>query len=130
MLGFNGGGWNVVNLAVLMFIKGRWKHAQVLQQQRSCSLSAPPTSHLLESHASNTNLKTTTKSFTTTISFSAAVAAVNSGSVPREKADFVVIGAGIIGLTIARELAMKGREVLVVESGTGFGTGTSSRNSE
>lgn len=23
-LGFNGGGWNVVNLAVLMFVKGRW----------------------------------------------------------------------------------------------------------
>ncbi|GAB2221712.1 hypothetical protein Droror1_Dr00012898 [Drosera rotundifolia] len=75
-------------------------------------------------------LKTTTKSFTSTTSFSAAAVAVNSGSVPREKADCVVIGAGIIGLAIARELAMKGREVLVVESGASFGTGTSSRNSE
>ncbi|KAG8372049.1 hypothetical protein BUALT_Bualt12G0026200 [Buddleja alternifolia] len=52
-------------------------------------------------------------------------------SVPREKADAVVIGAGVVGIAVARELAMKlGREVLVIESGPTFGTGSSSRNSE
>lgn len=49
---------------------------------------------------------------------------------PAEAADAVVIGAGVVGLAIARELALKGREVLVVESAGTFGTGTSSRNSE
>lgn len=44
--------------------------------------------------------------------------------------DCVVIGAGVVGIAIARELALKGREVLVLESAPTFGTGTSSRNSE
>lgn len=44
--------------------------------------------------------------------------------------DCIVLGAGVIGLAIARELAMKGRDVLVVEQAEGIGTGTSSRNSE
>ncbi|XP_072976560.1 L-2-hydroxyglutarate dehydrogenase, mitochondrial [Typha angustifolia] len=52
------------------------------------------------------------------------------GGVPKESADVVVIGAGVVGLAVARELALKGREVLVVESASTFGTGTSSRNSE
>ncbi|MFO8141402.1 MAG: FAD-dependent oxidoreductase, partial [Marinobacter sp.] len=42
----------------------------------------------------------------------------------------VVIGAGVIGLAIGRELARSGREVLVLEAGSCFGEGTSSRNSE
>lgn len=42
----------------------------------------------------------------------------------------VVIGAGVVGLAIARELASSGREVLVLEAGPRFGEGTSSRNSE
>ncbi|KAJ7976498.1 L-2-hydroxyglutarate dehydrogenase, mitochondrial [Quillaja saponaria] len=50
--------------------------------------------------------------------------------VPKEKVDCVVIGAGVVGLTVARALALKGREVLVLESAPTFGTGTSSRNSE
>jgi flavin-dependent dehydrogenase len=41
-----------------------------------------------------------------------------------------VVGAGAVGLAVARALAMAGREVLVVESASSFGTGTSSRNSE
>lgn len=53
-----------------------------------------------------------------------------SNSAPREKVDCVVIGAGVVGIAIARELALKGREVLVLESAPTFGTGTSSRNSE
>jgi L-2-hydroxyglutarate oxidase LhgO len=42
----------------------------------------------------------------------------------------VVIGAGVVGLAIARELSLAGMEVLVAESAEGIGTGTSSRNSE
>ncbi|XP_054775866.1 L-2-hydroxyglutarate dehydrogenase, mitochondrial-like isoform X2 [Prosopis cineraria] len=52
------------------------------------------------------------------------------GSVAREKVDCLVIGAGVVGLAVARALALKGREVLVVESASTFGTATSSRNSE
>ncbi|XP_057784598.1 L-2-hydroxyglutarate dehydrogenase, mitochondrial [Salvia miltiorrhiza] len=52
-------------------------------------------------------------------------------SVPKETAEAVVIGAGVVGVAVARELAAKGgREVLVVESAPTFGTGSSSRNSE
>lgn len=42
----------------------------------------------------------------------------------------VVIGAGVVGLAIARKLAHEGREVLVLEAGPRFGEGLSSRNSE
>ncbi|XP_073132428.1 L-2-hydroxyglutarate dehydrogenase, mitochondrial [Henckelia pumila] len=52
-------------------------------------------------------------------------------SIPKEKADAVVIGAGVVGIAVARELAMRhGRDVVVIESAPTFGTGTSSRNSE
>lgn len=44
--------------------------------------------------------------------------------------DCIVLGAGVVGLAIARELAATGREVLVVEASEGIGTGTSARNSE
>jgi len=42
----------------------------------------------------------------------------------------IVIGAGVVGLAIARELALSGIEVLVAEQADAIGTGTSSRNSE
>ena len=42
----------------------------------------------------------------------------------------VVVGAGVIGLAVARGLAMKGREVLVLESTDAIGTGISARSSE
>jgi len=42
----------------------------------------------------------------------------------------LVIGAGVVGLAVARELAMHGREVLLVEQESGIGMQTSSRNSE
>jgi L-2-hydroxyglutarate oxidase LhgO len=45
-------------------------------------------------------------------------------------ADCVVVGAGVVGLAIARELALAGREVIVAEAGGAIGTATSSRNSE
>ncbi len=44
--------------------------------------------------------------------------------------DCVVIGAGVIGLAVARALALQGREVMVLEAAEAIGTGTSSRNSE
>jgi L-2-hydroxyglutarate oxidase LhgO len=42
----------------------------------------------------------------------------------------VVIGAGVVGLAVARALALAGRDVLVVEAAGHVGTETSSRNSE
>ena len=42
----------------------------------------------------------------------------------------VVVGAGVVGLAIARELALAGREVLILERNDAIGTETSSRNSE
>ena len=47
-----------------------------------------------------------------------------------EQVDCAVIGAGVVGLAIARELAMAGREVIVLEAAEAIGTHTSSRNSE
>ena len=47
-----------------------------------------------------------------------------------ETVDCVVVGAGVVGLAIARELALAGREVIVLEAAEGIGTQTSSRNSE
>jgi L-2-hydroxyglutarate oxidase LhgO len=47
-----------------------------------------------------------------------------------ERIDCAVIGAGVVGLAIARELALAGREVLVLEAEHGIGEHTSSRNSE
>lgn len=47
-----------------------------------------------------------------------------------DRVDCVVVGAGVVGLAVARALALKGREVLVLEAADAIGTGTSSRNSE
>lgn len=47
-----------------------------------------------------------------------------------EKIDCAVIGAGAVGLAIARRLAIAGREVVILEAEQAFGTHTSSRNSE
>ena len=47
-----------------------------------------------------------------------------------ELVECLVVGAGVIGLAIARALARAGREVIVVESESGIGSGVSSRNSE
>ncbi len=47
-----------------------------------------------------------------------------------ETTDAIVIGAGVIGLAIARELAMHGRQVIVIERNATIGQETSSRNSE
>ena len=47
-----------------------------------------------------------------------------------DKIDCAVIGGGVVGLAIARKLAIEGREVVVLEAEEHFGTHTSSRNSE
>jgi len=44
--------------------------------------------------------------------------------------DAVVVGAGVVGLAVARALARSGREVIVLEGEKAIGTHTSSRNSE
>ncbi|MDE3177363.1 MAG: NAD(P)/FAD-dependent oxidoreductase [Pseudomonadota bacterium] len=44
--------------------------------------------------------------------------------------DACIVGAGVIGLAVARALARSGRSVLVVEARAAFGEETSSRNSE
>ena len=47
-----------------------------------------------------------------------------------DSVECLVIGAGVIGLAIARALARSGREVVVLESERIIGSGASSRNSE
>ena len=47
-----------------------------------------------------------------------------------DRVDCVVVGAGVVGLAVARALAMAGREALVLEACHAIGTQTSSRNSE
>lgn len=47
-----------------------------------------------------------------------------------ERIDAVVIGAGVVGLAIARALALTGRDVALLEANDAFGAETSSRNSE
>ena len=47
-----------------------------------------------------------------------------------ETLDCAVIGAGVVGLAIARKLAQSGRDVVILEAEDAFGTHTSARNSE
>lgn len=53
-------------------------------------------------------------------------------AMPADEADVdaVVVGAGVIGLAVARALALAGREVIVLDAEATHGTQTSSRNSE
>ena len=47
--------------------------------------------------------------------------------------DFVetcIVGAGVVGLAVARQLALTGQQVMVLERSSRFGEGVSSRNSE
>jgi len=47
-----------------------------------------------------------------------------------EAVECVVVGAGVVGLAVARALARAGIEVMVLEREYGIGFETSSRNSE
>jgi len=53
-----------------------------------------------------------------------------SGRTDWAVADSVVVGAGVVGLAVARRLALAGRDVVVLEAADAIGTETSSRNSE
>lgn len=54
----------------------------------------------------------------------------NMPGVERVDIQHLVIGAGVVGLAVAAELARRGNEVFVLEAGPGVGCGISSRNSE
>ncbi|QWE07871.1 NAD(P)/FAD-dependent oxidoreductase [Polynucleobacter ibericus] len=47
-----------------------------------------------------------------------------------DQVDCVVIGAGVVGLAVAREMALQGRETILLERESSFGTISSARNSE
>lgn len=47
-----------------------------------------------------------------------------------DRIDAVVVGAGVVGLAIARALSLAGKSVIILEREAQFGSGTSSRNSE
>lgn len=47
-----------------------------------------------------------------------------------DRIDAIVIGAGVVGLAVARALAQQGHETVVLEAADAIGTATSSRNSE
>ncbi len=47
-----------------------------------------------------------------------------------DRVECVVVGAGVVGLAVARELAQRGHEVVLLESGPAIGLETSSRNSQ
>jgi L-2-hydroxyglutarate oxidase LhgO len=49
---------------------------------------------------------------------------------PAYKVEAVVIGAGVVGLAVARALAISGKEVLLLDRASRIGSETSSRNSE
>jgi glycine/D-amino acid oxidase-like deaminating enzyme len=50
-------------------------------------------------------------------------------SLPIERPEVLVVGGGVIGTTIALELARRGREVVLLERETEAGGGASSGNS-
>ena len=49
---------------------------------------------------------------------------------PMDQVDVAIVGAGVVGLAIARELALAGHDTWILEASPAFGTGASSRNSE
>ena len=55
---------------------------------------------------------------------------ISNGASSAFRVEACVIGAGVIGLAVARALALAGKEVLILENENTFGSGTSSRNSE
>src|SRR5665213_1584623 len=56
--------------------------------------------------------------------------ASESGMSDRFSCDAVVIGAGVVGLAVARQLAQRGLETFILEKNAHFGMETSARNSE
>ena len=52
------------------------------------------------------------------------------GNGKRATVQILVIGAGVVGLSVARQAALAGHEVIIAEKTSGIGNGVSSRNSE
>ena len=44
--------------------------------------------------------------------------------------DILIIGAGVIGLSVAYNLAGSGKKILIIDKENNYGKGISSRNSE
>ncbi|HXP73021.1 MAG TPA: NAD(P)/FAD-dependent oxidoreductase [Stellaceae bacterium] len=59
-----------------------------------------------------------------------AARSTGGAAVSESQVECVVVGAGVVGLAVARALAQAGREVLVLEKERWIGSETSSRNSE
>lgn len=76
------------------------------------------------------NLKPTWKLVNVDASSTSRGVSSGAETIAKERVDTVVIGAGVVGLAVARELSRRGREVLILDSASTFGTVTSSRNSE
>src|SRR5436190_4618906 len=55
---------------------------------------------------------------------------LNNRGQPGTAMQVLVVGAGVVGLAVARAAALAGHEVIVAEAAHMIGTGTSSRNSE
>jgi L-2-hydroxyglutarate oxidase LhgO len=47
-----------------------------------------------------------------------------------DQVECVVVGAGVVGLAVARQIAQSGKETILLERESSFGTITSARNSE
>ena len=54
----------------------------------------------------------------------------NSGMADVDFVETCIIGAGVVGLAVARQLTLDGQQVIVLERNSRFGEGVSSRNSE
>lgn len=67
---------------------------------------------------------------TRTLSSPSGAAAASACDSDTHHVECVVIGAGVVGLACARALSLAGREVLILDSHSKFGTQTSSRHSE
>jgi L-2-hydroxyglutarate oxidase LhgO len=59
-----------------------------------------------------------------------SVSSSSNAASSMDRTDAVVIGAGVVGLAVARALATAGREVVILEAEDAIGTHSSSRNSE
>src|SRR3954453_7175485 len=57
-------------------------------------------------------------------------AAENGAAEQMDTVACVIVGAGVVGLAVARALAQAAREVIILEAAEAIGTGISSRNSE
>src|SRR5262245_14238850 len=58
----------------------------------------------------------------------AAVSRLREGPAPEGRFDVAVVGAGVVGSAIARELTLRGADCVLIEAGPDVGAGTSKAN--